>query len=374
MQGLPKKRVVENMSNQGSSIHSFFKDIKDFQKRNLYNEMWGNNDFVCSEMIEKTFVKGNDVLSDNSFSFRGESKNSKKDETLIKIFAIENEELFKEKFCMACGGSGQEHRRITTLHSSSLCPLLFFYNVTDKNRLIIDGIGTFTESVYEFKSQVVDSTHPSCMDVVLKGTDINGNPIVLFLESKFSEYYVNASKKACNLSKKYLENEFSECFYKESDFLETIGLEVNNKDDDRFDLKSPDVYYIGGIKQMISHYVGIRNTLESIMNERDSEIPIQKSEKQQNVIEWIKNGAKVILAEILFDPVIGGFTLYTGETYKDAYSKKYEILAKKMNEEIKKASLEDKFEVYPTDLGYSMFLSNSFVVESNIRKFYFNTK
>ena len=104
-----------------------------------------------------------------------------------------------DQAAMACGGSGQEERRITTLHSSSLCALLFFYNVTDNHPLTIKGVGTFKESVFEFRSPVRDEEHPSCMDVVLIGEDEEHKPLVLFLESKF----LIGRAKLCNTHQVY---------------------------------------------------------------------------------------------------------------------------------------------------------------------------
>ena len=56
---------------------------------------------------------------------------------LKRVFSIKDCN-FDEKFGQACSGSGQEERRISTLHSSSLCALLFFYNVTEKHPLKIE--------------------------------------------------------------------------------------------------------------------------------------------------------------------------------------------------------------------------------------------
>ena len=121
---------------------------------------------------------------------------------LINIFNIKDSTLFEEKYKMAVGGSGNEGDKITTLHSSSLCALLHFYNVekhaltlefktkNNKNGEIKRRV-RFTKSVFEFKSPVIDN--PSNMDVVLIGKDETSNEdVVLFLESKFAEYYLSA--------------------------------------------------------------------------------------------------------------------------------------------------------------------------------------
>lgn len=46
-------------------------------------------------------------------------------EIIKNVFQIKNEE-FADIFHDACLGKGQEYKEILRLHSSSLCPLLFF--------------------------------------------------------------------------------------------------------------------------------------------------------------------------------------------------------------------------------------------------------
>ncbi len=99
---------------------------------------------------------------------------------------------------MAVSGSGQEGRRITTLHSSSLCALLHFYNIEEEPllKLTLDTNKktrsvTFTQSFFEYQTPVFN--YPSNMDVVLLGKDDEGEEVALFLESKFSEYFLYTS-------------------------------------------------------------------------------------------------------------------------------------------------------------------------------------
>ena len=334
----------------------------------LYTSMWDGNDAVNNADIEESFVKIDKesckvVTSKNSYSFSGKDKA----ETLIKVFGIneENRDLFKKKFDMACGGSGQEERRITTLHSSSLCALLFFYNVTDNHPLTIKGVGTFKESVFEFRSPVRDEEHPSCMDVVLIGEDEEHKPLVLFLESKFSEYYTSAVNKLDRISDFYIaEDSFGKAFYDEQ-FLATLGTKRSETKDGYFSLISDEKYYIGGIKQMISHYVGVRNNLAGTFAS-------QKNPMQNDVIDAIKTGAQVKLAEILFDRIVGDFTIEESVTCKESYSKKYRKLAKKMNDDIESVGLKGEFSVLSDDLYYyDLFFDSGYEIEQNVRKYYF---
>ncbi|MCR5766753.1 MAG: hypothetical protein K6G09_12365 [Treponema sp.] len=125
------------------------------------------------------------------------------------FFEKSNKELFLKKFQMVCSGSGDEIKKITTLHSSSLCALLFFYNVTKTNKLIFPYSELhdieFYDSLFEVKNQVIRS--PSNIDVVLIGENKKGSKVIFFLESKFSEYILGINKKGdkFELGKSYVD-------------------------------------------------------------------------------------------------------------------------------------------------------------------------
>ena len=330
--------------------------------KNLYISMWGNNDFIKQAEIDNSVTEKGDIIkkSVNSFSFV-DKNHEDKEKILANIFDITDKELFAEKLCMACSGSGQELRRITTLHSSSLCALLFFYNVTEANPLTIDEVGTFTDSVFEFQSPVINNQ--SNMDVVLIGKDNVGKDILLFLESKFSEY-INDTTTALKISEAYKGNEYSENIYVE-DCLKDLDIGITKSENGYFTITSTDKCYLGGIKQMISHYIGIRNLL-------DCKKTVQKCEYQNRVHEKIDSGAKIYLGEILFDHVIGDFEIGKGNKCFADYSKKYNKLAGKLNRAIGQENKSNRFVVLEDDLKYSMFRNDGYKheVEDKILQFY----
>ena len=341
-----------------------FEDFTNKNAKILYETIWQNNVFVngCNT-ITKAPV-GNGRASDNSYVFDSDGD---KATTLINVFGIAEPELFLRKFKMACGGSGQEYRRITTLHSSSLCALLFFYNVTEKNPLKLELDAQeylFTESFFEFKSPVINS--PSNMDVVLKGIHIaSGKETILFLESKFSEYYSAVSNRLAHISEGYLDNTYSKSFY-QGIFWEYLHNTKIVPDTDGFvSLKSEQKYYIGGIKQMISHYTGIRNLLDGNF------FNAAKTAEQATIEFAIQNGTNVILAEILFDDRLGHLKMDSGQTYLDSYANMYVKFADKAMTEISMAGLNSRFTVAIKELGYSLFKNNSHTVEDRILQFYF---
>lgn len=340
--------------------------------KELYKTMWGEKKIYDSFLkgnIDKTYNHRYKKQSDNSYSFK-ENKSECKAKTLSRIFEIENKELFCSKYDMATSGSGNEATRILTLHSSSLCALLHFYNVTEKNTLSLEFTTNpnkkrkvvFTKSYFEYKNKVINN--PSNMDIVLLGKDGNED-IVLFLESKFSEYYTSASSVHHNISQEYKKNKYSESLY-EKDFLETLGLKEKEDKKGYFKLESRgNQFYIGGIKQMISHYVGVMNSIN------EEPFKGEKPEEHKEVDEIIsKSETKVILGEIIFDNKIGDLPLNSkdGKGCADDYKKKYQILSSRIAE-IQKNN--ERFEIIKETLSYNdLFKDKSYKIEEKIREFY----
>ena len=237
-------------------------EIKDIKRssNSVYSKLLCNNAIVCCwaehGQIYKSWSDRYSKHSDNSFCLVPRSNATDKDKTvqfLIERFGISNPDLFKSKYYEAISGNGQELRRISTLHSSSLLALLCFYDVTLDHPLSFLGY-TFTDSYFEVKTAVPKS-RPSNMDIVLRGKEDNtGRKVVLFLESKFSEYletgkYEGISSKVYGGTYKELnlfDNPVSPLRFENNGAYITISSEKNH-------------YYCGGIKQMISHYIGVSN-------------------------------------------------------------------------------------------------------------------
>ena len=177
--------------------------------------------------------------------------------------------IFADKYLQATSGDGQEARRIRTLHSSSLLCLLCFYGVSEERplNLIVEGRQVrFTSSQFEVKNPVgTDETgkeHNSNMDVVLYGKDSqNGKNVILFLESKFSEYLTWG--KYSGISNHVYRKIYAQLSH--NGVLERIGLKYEENPDNRAysDLassKGNTLHYTGGVKQMVSHFLGVKNT------------------------------------------------------------------------------------------------------------------
>lgn len=315
----------------------------------LYETMWGSADFDFP--VERT--NGNSL---NSYSFSNASTSSEDvcSSRLIELFDICNTELFKEKFHQSCGGSGNEIKRIATLHSSALCALLFFYNVTEENPLTLTVNGKacrFHYSRFEFKNPVIKN--PSNMDVTLVGRYADSDKaVVLFLESKFSEYMERTDKKL-TISNGYLNNKYSKKIYTQ-DNLDILGLtKTGTSNNDKFIISSNEHCYLEGIKQMISHFVGVNNFID------------KSSVTKDDKIESLRNSADIYLGAILFDKGIGDYEINNSVSCFESYKSKYEKLADILNDS------NTPVKVIKELFSYSMFENADFIKESEIKRFYF---
>lgn len=258
------------------------------------------------------------------------------------------EENWNKKFIMAISGDGQELRRITTLHSSSLLALLFFCSVNKTNPIKI-GKSTFDKVYFEVKNKVFKNASPkdkpSNVDIMLVSND---NKTILFLESKFTEYDQNGKVE---ISEKYHK------FYSRLlDFIPTLKF-CNGILELKEDKNSQ---YLYGIKQMFSHLIGL---LTEPWNESKNKIKV-----------LIQNAEKIELGSIVFN---WNSSLYA--KYNDFFSTIFQnfenpsnILKKCLdNDEVYKEKI-DKLSILPTLLSYKDILTKnpSFKISNEIKNFY----
>ncbi len=243
------------------------KKINELKKyKDIYEGI--NIDFIDDEYIHVS--KNKDRLY---FSNPGKQVIIKKEilELFKKIFNLEDDKEFDKHFDIVVTGQGKEINKISNLRSSSLCSLLNFYKVSEDNPIIIDDT-KYTKVSFEVKNPVINS--PSSIDLVLESEDK-----VLYLESKFSEYY---SKESLNYSDKYIK-------YWENikDFFDKYTTVKSSKEGYvRLIKRQKPNCYTEGIKQMISHYIGVINFIN---NGEDKDTRIKLGNR------------KVELATILFD-------------------------------------------------------------------------
>lgn len=318
----------------------------DFDKmernKKLYKKMWDKTEFCSDNFITNKNWTGDKV--DSSFYIKT-PKAAKLFKQLIPVlaeelaekFEIKNNELFCEKFNEACSGSGQEALKITTMHSSSLCALLFFYNIASSNKKLELKLGNdspeetyvFDKSFFEFQNVVIEGRQPSNMDVVLVGYEKKNTSqkVVLFLESKFSEYY-STLKDTMEIPLAYLENKYGDKIYNDKLKVAQYDIQTNGGSKSKFNLIAPNKTYIDGVKQMISHYIGVRNLLNGVKVEE------RACKAHKEVVDAIDNHAKVFLGTIIFDDLFTppkGKQIDEKEKYYDTYEKSYKSLAEVLN-------------------------------------------
>lgn len=348
-----------------------FDSITDKNLKQVYKELWESFDFPC-EVLNTWWKHGNDSKdSQNSFQFsikNVDRKNiTKKDADKIcsglkTIFDITNAS-FSELFHQACSGSGSEYKKIMCLHSSSLCALLFFNNVSEENPLIlqINNKGViFTKVLFEYKNKVI--ANPSNIDVVLVGRYSGSEKkVIFFLESKFSEY-LEVTNEFHRLGLGYL-TKYSKIY--NDKFLGNVGLSIikdtnnqpvffeevdkkhgNVKKYNGIQLKNmEEETYIEGLKQMISHYIGIEHF---IGNDLEDERKLDYSADTD-----------VYLGEILFD-----FNFELAKDSLNTYSSYYKKLATGLN------GLNPNIHVVNEILRYSSFGNKDFSLPEPVKKFY----
>lgn len=339
-----------------------FEGFSDRKTSALYECMWGGDAFDLP--VERTPVRwrGKEIRSKNSYTLAGSAeRRADTCDVLVKEFAIPDPALFREKFKQSCGGSGGEGSRIATLHSSALCALLFFYPVSKEHpcTLTIEGKGyTFTESCFEYQNPVLKGGRPSNIDVVLIGRQ-NGakGQTVLFLESKFAEYYLSSGKTSGKISMEYRADPYGERIY-EDKCLGKMGLAIEPRGSEFFALRAQENCYPAGLKQMISHYIGVRNRCDELEKAGNRD-------PKDKVAAAIASGAKVLLGEILF-PI----PLAEAEDCRDAYQEKYEILADILNKQLQEDKMDGKITVIRHLLSYAQ-LQKGAAGKSKINQFYF---
>lgn len=210
------------------------------------------NDFISNQLAINLRQKiGFDPYDNNKF-FDPNTLARK----YAEIFGIKPNDTWLEAFRIVTAGQGGEINKINSLISSSLLSLLVFHklflgsdtNVAIEIQLPINGEKrkvAFNLCLFEVRNKVIKT--PSCVDVVLYSED---NHILLFLESKFVEYHVTTFEEKYGKSYIDLYHNYLNEFLKEN-------LELGDRKDKLIIKAKQDKCYIEGIKQTISHLIGL---------------------------------------------------------------------------------------------------------------------
>ena len=171
------------------------------------------------------------------------------------------EQHFNDLYDQAIGGSGSEDCNMCNAISSSLFAFLFFSRVSKDNPITINDT-TYTHVCFEFKNRTLSGNTdfaPSNIDVVLASGNYKD---ILFIESKFGEYFYSLTKNYDKLSIQYNDREnrptaliIERLLKDEQSFLKMIQ---KDKPQLLFSDKNAK-HYFEGIKQMLTHISGISN-------------------------------------------------------------------------------------------------------------------
>ena len=276
-------------------------------------------------------------------------------ENYFQIVDKNDKELFEKKYIEATSGDGSEgiggqRAKILELHSSALLQLLFFYNVNIQPiKININNKEvTFDEAYFEYKNTCVAFKRPSNIDVVLLSKT---DKAILFLESKFTEYLI-VSHRSAPISKKYKTNYYSKNIYDKFETSKDKSFCVNNSLDGCFCLESSEKRYLNGIKQLISHYVGICNFIKGNS--------IEKNIGKEKVYEFYKDEKPTIY----FGTVLYKFNSSELNSFFDSYKECYKELI-----DVFKDSCNEI--VFLNDILTYQDLNKEHL-KKEIREFYFN--
>lgn len=257
-----------------------------------------------------------------------------------ELFKLSDKKQFDKKFRESISGDGNELGKIDAVHSSSLLALLCFYNVKNKP-LYFEGV-RYDDVYFEFKNKVVKN--PSNMDVVLTGRNKQGEECLLFVECKYSEFF---KSEPCKLGKTYETGEYRRIFY---NLIRYQDIKV----------------YQYGIKQLVTHYLGIRNFIKSDIED------YKKMMSKYYLVgrdrcNLYRRFNKVSFLEVVYD--------FSGLDNYDQYVKESEDVFDKL----KDLATEDNLDLnlLGTTTYQNLFLDyengiNSGVLDDKVREFYFS--
>lgn len=220
-------------------------------------------------------------------------------EKYINLFGITDRRSFVQAFDIVAYGQGSEIAKINSLQSSSLLSLLVFHPLFNGSAcpIVIDGT-KYNRCFFEIKNNVIRL--PSCIDVVLWSEE---EKKLLFLESKFTEYNALEKKQSYGIGylDLYRDLQQNQVFYPYLSVAE--NAEKHNDSDNAEVAKKMEIIsaddnkkYIEGIKQSISHLIGIVRGPYCHTNEA---YPKSYLEDYVNVYQQAN---ELIYGTILFDP------------------------------------------------------------------------
>lgn len=279
-------------------------------------------------------------------------------------------ERFEKAFLIVTNGVGNEAAKVNSVISSSLLSLLAFYRLFGDNHedvsldICLNGITyTFKKAFFEVRNKVIG--YPSCMDVVLQADD----GTLLFLESKFTEYIDGQSNENIYGAS------YIDLYKKRLDVLLKGNINVTQRNDFLV-LSSDKKQYIEGIKQSISHLIGLVKGPQEHIDQ------YYNSEYLDSYKSAFEAAPKMFYATILFNPV----KLFSKEKENNVFNDYVELFSKTIGENGAKILNEiktwcentehrnydvSKIEIISEPITYQdLFTKNPWFLPLKVAKFY----
>lgn len=277
-----------------------------------------------------------------------------------ELFGIEKSELFNRAFKSVTEGVGGEINKINSVESSALLGLLAFFPLYSKQcalTISLPELGkvTFNRCFYEVRNKVIG--FPSCVDVALQSED---GKILLYLESKLSEYEEIDTEMSYGIS-------YHELYKNLTDMLNAVSFKesVNDKEDEMV-LKSDNAVYIEGIKQTISHLIGLVKGPQHKMDAFYDSIEYEKA---------YSDAETLVYGTILFNPNAIGIDSNSFESYKCLYenfAKAKDSILVAIRKWANKSDRNKNIIILPEVQTYQCFFPQEYLsnLSEKVRKFY----
>ena len=289
-----------------------------------------------------------------------------------KKFGIKEDrdwEKFHQAFRVCTEGQGNELKSINNVVSSALLPLLTFFRLFgEKSGLSLDyehddfetGTIEFDQCFFEVRNKVI--RFPSCVDLALYSSKQN---VLLFIESKLSEYLRTTS---------YLEiKKGYSALYSMMDSKDILSEGDIIFDGSKIKFKEGGKAYFEGIKQSVSHLIGL------VQGPSSSCKGVYYPEEYLRAYKNCYNSANTIYyATIILNPLMIG--VQAGNDDFKKYVKLYsDIIGKHGGEIIEcirnwpklKNDQRKNIKVLSKPLDYhDVFANNTHLLLDDVRRFY----
>lgn len=279
----------------------------------------------------------------------------------------------KEAFQIISEGQGSEKDKITSILSSSLLSVHTFHKLFKNEKpeeyyieIQLPGesqVRKYSECLFEIRNEVINL--PSCIDVILiEYNAYKEVDSILFLESKFTEYLEDINDRK-EYGKSYIP------LYRKEGLMESLkqgNISVDEKNQDNLILTSDSKLYIEGIKQSISHLIGLVKGPKIYEKEpKNQSYPQYYQTKYKNLFEQSK---VLFYGSILFQTPTLQFSEYK-EIYQKIIANKGETILKGIYEwsgkEIKPIKILSNILTYQDIFNT---IHNSALLNDNVRKLY----